>query len=123
MEVQPTGNMISNTDFAQKSVTGTELPVRAKPVASSVEVATAVQQPAPVPSLDQLGQAVKQINQALQQQSQNLEFSIDADSNHTIVKVIDQKTKEVLRQIPSVETLEIAKALDQATGLLIKQKV
>ncbi len=54
--------------------------------------------------------------------SQDLEFSIDEDSDRTVVKIIDQKTKEVLRQIPSPEALAIAKALDQAKGLLIQQK-
>ena len=39
-----------------------------------------------------------------------------------IVKVMDNATKEVIRQIPSVEMLAIAKALDKIQGLLIKQK-
>jgi flagellar protein FlaG len=40
-----------------------------------------------------------------------------------VVKVVDQTTKEVLRQIPTPEALEIAKALESksSTGLLIQQ--
>ena len=39
-----------------------------------------------------------------------------------VVQLIDQKTKEVLRQIPSKEALDIAKSLDDTSkGLLIKQ--
>jgi flagellar protein FlaG len=94
----------------------------AKPAAAPAELATAVQQPTPVPSLEQLAQAVKKINKVLQTQSQNLEFTIDSDSKRTIIKVVDQGTKEVLRQIPTEETLEIAKAIDQTMGLLIRQK-
>jgi len=38
-----------------------------------------------------------------------------------VVKVIDQETKEVLRQIPTKEALEIAKSFDTAKGFLISQ--
>ena len=37
-----------------------------------------------------------------------------------IVKVVDRETREVLRQMPTQEALEIAKALDRTQGLLIK---
>ncbi|MFC6521248.1 flagellar protein FlaG [Undibacterium arcticum] len=39
-----------------------------------------------------------------------------------MVKVVDQRTQEVIRQMPSPEALEIAKALDKMQGLLIRQK-
>jgi flagellar protein FlaG len=65
---------------------------------------------------------VQTVNATLKQLSQDLEFSVDADSQRTIVKVVDQQTKEVIRQMPSAEALEIAKALDRVQGLLIKQK-
>ena len=47
-------------------------------------------------------------------------FSIDPDSKHVVVKLIDQQTKEVLRQIPNEEVLELSKSLDKLQGLLIK---
>jgi len=96
---------------------------------SSSVVKPAVQptvQPTPTapqkPTLAQITQAVNSINLAMKTMSQNLEFSIDEDTDQTIIKIVDQETKEVLRQIPSAEALAIAKALDQAQGLLIKQK-
>jgi flagellar protein FlaG len=61
------------------------------------------------------------LNKASQAKAQGLEFSVDNDSKRTIVKVVDQTTKEVLRQIPSPEALAIAKSLDSSKGLLIKQ--
>ena len=51
-----------------------------------------------------------------------LNFSVDQESKTTVVKVIDQSTKEVIRQIPSEEMLALAKALDTMKGLLIQQK-
>lgn len=88
----------------------------------NVDTANAVKRPEDPASIDQLNEAVKNINQSLSALSQNLEFSVDTDSKRTVVKVIDQQTKEVIRQIPSEETLEIAKALDTVKGLLIKQQ-
>ena len=76
-----------------------------------------------MPSLEQVNQAVSNLNQSAQAKSQGLEFSIDSDTQRTVVKVIDQSTKEVLRQIPTPEALDIAKALEsKATkGVLIQQ--
>lgn len=72
--------------------------------------------------MGQLNEAVKQLNETLKKMSQNLEFSIDSDIHRTVVKVVDLQTKDVIRQIPTPEALEIAKALDRLQGLLIKQE-
>jgi len=124
MDIRPIGNMAQSAP-TEKSINGAQSVVAAKAVAAPVEgvAPAAVQQPAPVPSLGQLAQAVQSINKMLQEKDQSVEFSVDSDSNQTIVKVVDQKTKEVLRQMPSQQVLEIAKALDLGQhGLLIKQK-
>lgn len=71
--------------------------------------------------LKEVKQAVSEINKAMQFMSRELEFSVDTDSERTIVKVIDQQTREVIRQMPTKEALEIGKALEKAQGLLIKQ--
>ncbi|QBE64854.1 flagellar protein FlaG [Pseudoduganella lutea] len=69
---------------------------------------------------DELKDAVGKLNASVH--AQNLEFSIDEDSKRTVVKVVDSATKEVVRQMPTEEALEIAKALDKAFGLLISEK-
>lgn len=92
--------------------------------ATAVDTAAAVKGAANVPTSEQLKEAVSQLNKASQDKTQGLEFSIDNDSKRTVVKVIDQTTKEVLRQIPTQEALEIAKALESKSGqagLLIQQ--
>lgn len=70
---------------------------------------------------EQVNQAVEAINKTIQSASQNLEFSVDGDTSGVVVKVVDQQTRQVLRQIPTEEALEIAKSLDKLQGLLIKQ--
>ncbi|MBC3932718.1 flagellar protein FlaG [Undibacterium curvum] len=74
------------------------------------------------PDLSQVTKAVADINKTIQSLSQDLQFSVDKDSDKVVVKIIDQQTKQVLRQIPSEEALEISKSLDKLQGLLIKQQ-
>ncbi|MFZ6644645.1 flagellar protein FlaG [Undibacterium sp. TJN25] len=97
--------------------------VSVKAAAEPAVADTNIQQPSPVPSTAQVNEAVKSINTMLQSSfSQDLEFSFDSDADRAIVKVVDQKTGDVIRQMPSKEALEISKALDKLQGLLIKQK-
>ncbi len=99
------------------------LPGASRAPAIAVDTVNAVKGAAPVPTLEQVSQAVAKLNKSPQAQAQGLEFSIDKDSKRTVVKLVDQNTKEVLRQIPSQEALDIAKSLEASEnkGLLIKQ--
>lgn len=124
MDIQRTGGAhIVPAAMSEKAATAASAPA-ARPVVSQVPATTAeaVSQSATVPSSSEVAQAVKAANKALQQQNLGLEFTVDEDSERTIVRVVDQETSEVIRQIPSEEMLEIAKALDQQLGLLIRQK-
>lgn len=49
-----------------------------------------------------------------------LNFSVDEGSGINVVKVIDANTKEVIRQIPSREIIQLAQALDKVQGLLVR---
>lgn len=91
--------------------------------AAPVQTAIAVEPPKSAPDAGQVSQALKSINKALEGMSQSLEFALDEDSQRTVVKVLDRNTKEVIRQMPTEEALQISKALDQSQGLLIRQKV
>lgn len=71
---------------------------------------------------EDVDQAVEKINDAVRTFSQKLEFSVDKETETFVVKVVDKETKEVIRQIPSEEFLQIAKAMDKLQGLLIKDK-
>ena len=87
-----------------------EMPIKAaKPVAESA-------------SPEAVKQATEMINKAIQSLSRNLKFTVDEETKENVVKVVDTDTGDVIRQIPSEETLKIANALDQLQGMLIKQK-
>ncbi len=87
-------------------------------------VQPAAAQPTPAPATAaELKVAVTAINQVLQQSNQNLEFSVDADSNKTVVKMKDTSTGELIRQFPSESVLAIARQIDQfQQGLLLTQE-
>jgi flagellar protein FlaG len=110
----------------ERGAAGTEAaaaPVAGRIPAVAVETVDAVTAKAAAPSSKEVEEAVAKLNQTVRDRAQSLEFSIDDDSNRTIVKVIDQNTKEVLRQIPTPEALQIAKSIDaRSGGFLVDQE-
>ena len=68
-----------------------------------------------------LDAAVKKLNDFVAPALQTIEFSVDQESERTVVKVVDTATQKVLRQIPNEEVLAISKTLDKLQGLVIKQ--
>jgi flagellar protein FlaG len=103
-----------------------EMPGRTAPVGSSAKAGGSTQaqdpkQPSAATS-EQLQQAVKKVAEAVQATGSTLEFTIDQDTDKTVVKIVDNQTQQVIRQIPSQEMLDIAKAIDKIQGLLLRQK-
>jgi len=97
--------------------------------AGGAQAETSNQEPTAVGSND-LGAAVDSINQFVNAQGRTLNFSVDEESGKPVVKVIDFESKDVIRQIPSEEVLDMARAIKRlqgevgsATGLLIDKKV
>lgn len=69
------------------------------------------------PEVD-VAQTVERLNQLIQNVRRELHFSVDDASGDTIIKVIDAETREVVRQIPADEVLNLAERL-QTTGRLL----
>jgi flagellar protein FlaG len=74
-----------------------------------------------------LEQALQDLNGYVQTVQRNLQFDVDDTSGHTIIRVVDSKTEEVIRQIPSEEVLALARHLksmgEGEQGLFLKEKV
>jgi flagellar protein FlaG len=70
----------------------------------------------------QVRAAAEQANQALRQRNSELTFEFDDDVGRVVVRLIDTRTREVLRQFPTEEMLQIARALKQDTpaGALLR---
>ena len=116
------GSTSSMGNVGSSSPSSASQQIVAQVSSAPVQTANAVQQAAQTPSLDQVKQAVQEINNTMRNNSQALEFSVDNDSERTVVKVVDTQTHKVIRQIPSEEALAISKSLGQSIGQLIQEK-
>ena len=64
-------------------------------------------------SEDDLRDAVEKVNQYADIQKVSLRLQVEKELQQVIVKVVDIETDEVIRQIPSEQTIAIAKRLDE----------
>ncbi len=61
----------------------------------------------------ELDETVRDLNEHMQAVKRELHFSVDQDSGHTVIKVMDLATQEVIRQIPNEEALKAARSLGE----------
>ena len=57
----------------------------------------------------ELGDAVKHISGYIQNITRELKFSVDEELGETVVTVIDETSGNIIRQIPSVDMIALAK--------------
>jgi len=74
------------------------------------------------PPSETVRQAVSQANDVLRSISQAVEFQYDSEAHVTVIRLVDTQDQSVLRQIPSPEMLEIAKALERMQTMLVRDK-
>ena len=71
---------------------------------------------------DQLTDKIAQLNDYTQRINREIQFSVDEGTDRTVVKVIDSKTDEVIRQIPSEEVLRITESMENFSGMLLQEQ-
>lgn len=74
------------------------------------------------PDAEAINKAVQKMNDFLSGAKSNVEFSVDKETGIQVIKVVERGTNDVIRQIPSKEALQIAKALDTLQGMLVREK-
>lgn len=89
-------------------------PAQDAPQARSAEAVAA-------PPPEQLQQAVRDIQRAVESMTRELNFSIDQESGKTVIRVVDTETQKLIRQIPSEEVMSISRALSRLTGFLLEE--
>lgn len=122
MDIAATGSSAINPYRAIDNKPAGAAPVATPVPPVAVQTVDAVQSAAPAISVEEVKQAVQDINKSMRSLVQGLEFTIDASSQRPVVRVVDLETRELIRQIPSAEVLEIARTLDQVLGKLIRQQ-
>lgn len=61
-----------------------------------------------------LDQAVQTLNNHLAERQLEARYSVDDATNFTVIKIVDSLSGEMLRQIPSVAAIRLARALSQS---------
>ncbi|MGP9833470.1 flagellar protein FlaG [Marinobacter sp. NSM] len=67
----------------------------------------------------ELDEAVSQLNDFVQTVQRDLQFEVDNEMGQTIVRVVDQQTQEVIRQIPDEVAMRLAEKLQQDEPLTL----
>lgn len=73
-------------------------------------------------SMDEVQQAVNELNSKIERQSVQVNFDVDDDTGRIVVKVKDVETGDILRQIPSEEMLEFARNASRGVGVTLDQQ-
>jgi len=73
------------------------------------------------PGVKELQQSLEDINKVMAGFSISVQFQIDPDYKDLIVKVVDQDTGKLIRQIPTEEAVKISKVMADLKGLLFAQ--
>lgn len=68
---------------------------------------------------EDVGRAVSQLNDFVQNVQRDLQFEVDQELGRTIVRVVDQETQKVIRQIPDEVALRLAENLQQDEPLTL----
>lgn len=66
---------------------------------------------------ENLDDAVSRLNDFVQSVQRDLQFEVNDETGQTVVRVIDQQTEEVVRQIPDELALRLAENLQQEEPL------
>jgi flagellar protein FlaG len=69
-----------------------------------------------------MAHAAEQIQGYLRESGRNLNVSVDESTGYYVARVVNPETGEVVRSLPSEETLRIARNIDQMRGMLVNQK-
>jgi len=84
--------------------------------------AAAVTPAAPEPTRVEIEQAVARANEQMTAIAPSLQFEVDPDTQQVVIRLVDRQDQRVLRQVPSPEMLEIARALERMQALLVRTR-
>ncbi|AXS82480.1 flagellar protein FlaG [Marinobacter sp. Arc7-DN-1] len=105
------------SDLAVSSA-GRAMPTQSVSQAQNVSKAEQLQKRNEV-QREELDDAVSQLNDYVQNVQRDLQFEVNNELGATVVRVVDQQTQEVIRQIPDEVALRLAENLQQDEPLTL----
>ena len=76
----------------------------------------------PEPTRVEIEQAVSRANEHMTAIAPSLQFEVDPETQKVVIRLVDRQDQRVLRQVPSPEMLEIARALERMQALLVRTR-
>lgn len=108
---RPPGESTAPAQQAQRTRAGSESQSLNEPIRNNEQAA---------PNEQQVADAVEKLSKFVSNIRPEISFSVDEASGTRVVKIIDRQSKEVVRQIPSEEAIQLAQALDKLQGLFVR---
>ena len=114
-EVDSSGeDQATNQEQSRKSVVETN---KSNTINDNQKLSQASEQKADISEVErsgvQLEEAVAKVESFLKVQNRDLAFTIDEDTNRSVVTVKDSQSGDVIRQIPSEEVLKLADRIQE----------
>ncbi|MGV7227661.1 MAG: flagellar protein FlaG [Nitrospirales bacterium] len=72
---------------------------------------------------EQVEEVVSRLQNALQNIEPRIELSVDKELNQVIVRVFDEESGDLIRQIPSEEILKLDRFFDDLSGLFVEEEI
>ena len=73
-------------------------------------------------SAEEMQAVVDKLNEFMHNGQRNLNFSVDRETDETVIKVMNTETQEVIRQFPSEEALKLTKHIEGMMGLIFNDR-
>jgi len=72
---------------------------------------------------DQIEEFVSRLQDTLQRVEPRIELSVDKELNQVIVRVFDEESGDLIRQIPSEEILKLDRFFADPSGLFVEEEI
>ena len=69
-----------------------------------------------------VSEAVDRLNKAMEGNSRRFEYSVHERTHEIMIKVVDESTKEVIREIPPKKILDMIANMMEMAGLLVDER-
>jgi len=113
--MQTAGTLPDRGSASLRVTSPTAITVAAAPRPSQVEQSTA-------PSREVVDQAARRIEDFVKSVGRSLSFSVESGTGHSVLRVVNPNSGEVIRQLPAEETMRIARSIDYLQSVLVNQR-
>lgn len=112
-----TSKNVTSQDVAAVNLQVTQMPIVQK-TTKSKETDNSQERP----TEKQIKDAITQINNKIKERRTRCEFTYNEESNRISIKMIDEATDEVIKEIPPEDTIKMANKLWEMAGMLIDER-